>query len=160
LRLRFDPVEAAAVKQHGVEMVSEVLRRVVRTLDMEARLLTHSVEPAWPRAAGPRLAPHTRATKLQGGVLTVEARSASWLNEMSLMRDSLRDQLNQELGGTPVREIRLRLGGAFPAILRERGAATATEEEVESARRILRENGDTGAQIAARAFALRKKTKS
>ena len=98
------------------EPVPGALQRLLRTLDIEKKVLAHAVEPAWPRAVGARLAPHTRASRLLGGVLTVEARSAAWLNEVSLLRETILEQLHRELPQATVRELRFRLGGAFPPI--------------------------------------------
>src|SRR4051812_7928803 len=75
------------------EPLTDVLQHVVRDLDMEAKLRSHAAQPAWSRVAGPTLAQHTRATKLVGGVMTVEARSAAWLNEVAFLRETLRDRL-------------------------------------------------------------------
>jgi hypothetical protein len=147
------------MKPRTAEPVSAVLLRVVRGLDIESKLLAHAVVPAWPRAAGPRLAPHTRAAKLRDGVLTVEARSAAWLNEVSLMRDTLRARLNEELKAAQVREIRFRLGGAFPPASQPTAPPVATAEEIESAERKLGPPGSVGASLAARAWVLRPQKK-
>ena len=83
-------------------------------------MLAHAVEPAWPRAVGPELARHTRAAKLHAGVLTVEARSTVWLNEVSLLKESLLEKLRAELPAATIREVRFRLGGAFPPLDKKR----------------------------------------
>jgi hypothetical protein len=102
-----------AMRERKFENVSDVLARVVRGLAIERELRSRAVEPAWPRAAGPRLAPHSRPAMLRSGILTVEARSAAWLHELFLMRESLRLALNREMGGDYVRELRMRLGTGF-----------------------------------------------
>jgi hypothetical protein len=143
------------MKARQAEAISEVLRRVVRELDIEKKLVSHSIEPAWPRAAGPRLSANTRATKLRDGVLTIEARSASWLNEVAMMREPLKARLNQELGENRVRELRFRLGGGFPPPADEtQTTVEPTEAEIASARRTLAEAGVEGADIVARAYVL------
>jgi hypothetical protein len=143
--------------QRKIETLPDILRRVVRGLDMEAKLLSHSVEPAWPRAAGARLAEHTRATRLRDGVLTIEARSASWLNEISLLRDQIRERLNAELGGPRVRDLRFRVGADFPPLKERTASIEASEIEVASARRTLASGGTVGAELAARAYVLASK---
>ena len=153
------------MKPLSIEGVSEVLRRVVRAMEIEAKLTSHSAEPAWPRAAGPRLAPHSRAIGLRGGVLTVEARSASWINEMSLQREGLRDRMNTEMGHRgsrpgPVQELRLRLGGGFAPVSTHSPTGGVTPAEIESAQAALQEAGPTGAALAARAYALVRKAKA
>jgi hypothetical protein len=142
------------------ETVSDVLNRVVRTLEIERDLLAHAVGSVWSRTVGERLAAHTRAAQLRGGVLTVEARSAAWLNETSLLREQIRERLNAELRGTVVREVKFRLGGGFPPLGGEvrRGIdLRPTEEEIERARAELSAESTEGADLAARALALSRK---
>lgn len=143
-----------SAKPRDAELLADVLQRVVRGLDIEKKLLSHSIEPAWPRAAGARLAKHTRAAKLRDGVLTVEARSASWLNEVAMMREPLKARLNTELGEHRVKELRFRLGGAFPPLVEPVAPAEPTDAELASARRSLAEAGLDGADIVARAYVL------
>lgn len=146
-----------AMRDRKVETLKDVLSRVVRTLDIEKQLLTHAVGPVWERAMGERLARHTRAAQLRAGVLTVEARSAAWMNEAAMQRDQIRERMNLELGGQHVREVRFRLGGAFPPLrpVNDEPKHLPTEVEVESARRALsHDGGDTGAELTARAMAL------
>jgi hypothetical protein len=144
-----------AVTTRKIELLPDVLRRVVRSLDIEAKLLSHAVEPVWARVAGPRLASHTRATQLRNGVLTIEARSASWLNEVSMLREEVRERLNTELGGIRVRDIRFRIGNDFPPMERPPPPVEVTEIEVASARRTL--GTGVGADLAARAYVLASK---
>lgn len=102
------------MRRKSPEPVKNVLQRVVRALDVEDRLASHSVGPVWDRAVPDRLAEHTRPASLRGGVLLVEARSAVWMNEASLLREKIRAAVNRALGKEKVRELRFRLGGGFP----------------------------------------------
>lgn len=139
------------------ERVQDILKRVVRTLDVEERLAAHSVGPVWERAVGERLSKHTRPFSLRAGLLLVEARSASWANEVSLLRETIRTQVNEALGHKGVREVRVRLGGGFPTL----GAAPAAPTRAIDARDLAAAEeelgGDDGGRLAARARALQKK---
>ncbi len=144
-----------------METVSDVLGRVVRGLSIERELRSHSVEPAWPKAVGPRLAPHSRPARLHHGVLTVEVRSAAWLHELFLMRESMRLALNREMGGDYVRELRLRPGSGFPptpTTSQPLPGPLVARDDVEAAIETLAAAGaDEGAVLAARALALAKR---
>ena len=145
------------------ELVRGLVERVIRGLSIESRLRGHSVESAWPRAVGERLAPHTRATTLREGLLTVEVRSAGWMHEVGFRRQELRRLINEELGGQYVREIRVRLGGAFPVVPTEEEikARQPTEDELRIAHHELATNGaEEGAQMLARARALQLKQRT
>lgn len=99
-----------------VEPLADVLQRVIRSLDIEEKLLAYSVEPVWLRAVGERFSTHTRPAQLRNGVLTIECRSASWMTEVSLSREQLRAKVNTQLRAPRVHEIRLKLGGGFPPL--------------------------------------------
>jgi predicted nucleic acid-binding Zn ribbon protein len=60
---------------------------------------------AWPRLAGPQLAPHCRPLTLAGGVLTVGAAPGPWLQGLQYTRHQLLGALKG--AGFPVREVRV-----------------------------------------------------
>ena len=143
------------------EPVADVLQRVVRGLDIEEELRSHGVEPAWPRALGEPMASATRPARLRAGVLLVEARSAAWMNEASLLREGIRAALNRELGGDYVRELRFRLGGGFPPLgaLPRPSDLEASADEISREVDLLATAGFEGAAVVARARALQRKSK-
>jgi predicted nucleic acid-binding Zn ribbon protein len=61
---------------------------------------------AWPRLAGPQLAPHCRPLSLVGGVLTVGAAPGPWLQGLTYTRHQLLGTLRG--AGFPVRDVRVR----------------------------------------------------
>jgi len=142
--------------------MSQVLQRVVRTLDMEERLREWSVDPVWRRAVGAMLAAQAWPVRLRGGVLLVEVRSASWMNELSMLRERVRKAVNRELGREAVRELRFRRGPAVPRVPEDAPAvapeAAPTAAELERAEAELRSEGaGEGARLAARARAMQKR---
>lgn len=135
------------------EPLKQTLERVVRLYGLEDALARYAVGPVWDDAVPARLAEHTRPASLQGGVLLIEARSAVWMNEASLMREQLRRAINRALGKERVRELRFRLGGGFP---RQR-SAEPPPPSVETVEETAQELGaHDGAKIVARARALQK----
>lgn len=149
------PIVPPAMRRRHPETIKSVLQRVVRTLDVEDRLASHSVGPVWDRVVPERLAAHTRPSSLRGGVLLIEARSAVWMNEASLLREKIRAAINAEIGRDKVRQVRFQLGGGFPP-----SPATGFRspeipvEAIEEAHQEL--GGNEGARLAARARALQK----
>ena len=61
---------------------------------------------AWPRLAGPQLAPHCRPLSLQAGVLSVGAAPGPWLQALQYNRHQLLGALRG--AGFAVREVRVR----------------------------------------------------
>lgn len=148
--------------ERRLESVSDVLLRVVRGLAIEEKVRSHAIEPAWPRAVGARVAASTRPVQLRSGMLVVEARSAAWLNEASMLREQIRVQLNREMGGDYVREVRFRLGGGFPPLAPPKPASRVEASEADvagSQKELAAEAGDEGARLAARARALHRRVK-
>jgi len=61
---------------------------------------------AWPRIAGPQLAPHCRPLALQGGVLSVGAAPGPWLQALQYNRHQLLGSLRA--AGFPLRDLKVR----------------------------------------------------
>jgi len=59
---------------------------------------------AWPRIAGPQLAPHCRPLRLQGGVLCIGATAGPWLQALQYNRHQLLAALRA--GGFALRDLR------------------------------------------------------
>lgn len=93
--------------------LGDVLTRVVRGLDLEKRLEEHAVLPVWERALGAEISRHARPVLLRHGTLLVEARTATWMNELSLRREEVQEAVNRELGKNAVRNLRFRIGTGF-----------------------------------------------
>lgn len=93
--------------------IKDALTRVVRGLDLEKRLEEYAVEPIWERALGPEITRHSRPVMVRHGVLLVETRTATWMNELSLRRKEVLRAVNRELGRDAVHSIRFRVGTGF-----------------------------------------------
>lgn len=139
----------------GPSPVGEALARLMRLLDIERKVSEYAVEPVWRRVLGEELARNARPLHLKGGVLTVEARSAAWMSELSLMRERLRESLNKELGSEKIRQLRFRLGTGFGPPPGEQPASRAPSPgEVAAAEQELQAEGASeGSRLAARALA-------
>ena len=88
---------------------------------------------------GERLATRTWPKRLQSGELTVAVVSSRWLNELSFLRSTLVEQINQAFSHVIVRSIRLVVGlvqetlpprGAVPTPAPPVSSETATELEL------------------------------
>lgn len=144
--------------------LGDVLTRVVRGLDIERRLGEHAVLPVWERALGPEVTRHSRPVLLRHGVLLVETRTATWMNELSLRREEVQEAVNRELGRNAVRNLRFRVGTGFNLSPRRVKKAAPpppsppTDEEI--ARTVAELGVETDPEIArivGRALALSKK---
>lgn len=74
------------------------------------RLSRQSLLDRWPGLVGKPAAHHTRAVGWRGSVLIVEVQHPVWAQELSLRRQQLMDQLNQEAGQKVVTDLLFRVG--------------------------------------------------
>lgn len=77
---------------------------------------------AWPRIAGPQLAPHCRPLQLQAGLLSVGAAPGPWLQALQYNRHQLLGALRG--AGFSVRDLRIQQHHASPPV------ALGSEEEL------------------------------
>jgi len=97
-----------------VERVGDVLQRWIKFHRREGGLQEYSVRERWPEVVGPQLSQRTQPQSLRDGLLTVVVVSASWLNELSFMRTTILQRLNELLGQGTVRAVRLVAGRVTP----------------------------------------------
>jgi predicted nucleic acid-binding Zn ribbon protein len=64
----------------------------------------------WERAVGPEVAKRTSPISLRRGTLLVAVATAPWMQQLSFLRENIRDSVNQAMGHALVRDIRFRLG--------------------------------------------------
>lgn len=66
----------------------------------------------WEQAVGSRIAARARPLRLDGGVLLIQASSATWAQELSMLSDAILSALQQR--GVPVKSLRFRVGEVQP----------------------------------------------
>lgn len=59
---------------------------------------------------GPPVTDHADAVGFRRGVLTLQVHESTWLTELTFLKSEIVQRMNRMLGGTAVREVRLRLG--------------------------------------------------
>lgn len=79
--------------------------RLLAGLGLDKRLREYRAVEAWAQAVGAGVAAHARATAIRDGVLFVEVDSSVWMQELSLLRESIVARLNALLGAPHVRRI-------------------------------------------------------
>jgi predicted nucleic acid-binding Zn ribbon protein len=89
-----------------MESVARVLSRVLRDLGLEQDVLGWRAVNEWPRIVGPRVAGHTRAIACRNGTLHVEVEGSAWMHELGFLKRNLIEQINRQLGGEHVRDVR------------------------------------------------------
>ena len=91
-------------------------RRKPRPVSVALAALADQIAPAtllaevqriWPAAAGEAFALAGRPVAERDGTVTVACSSAVWAQELDLMSDRVRDQLNEQLGRAAVKRLRV-----------------------------------------------------
>lgn len=93
-----------------VRSVGEALDRLVHELGLDDRRPAVAVQERWREVAGPEVAAHAAARKLEDGLLTVEVDDPAWATHLRFLAPSLAASLNEAVGGAVVREIRVVVG--------------------------------------------------
>jgi len=96
------------------DRVADALRQVVLRIDPDRRLAAYRVWTFWAEAVGPAVASHAEPATFRDGVLSVRVSSAAWMQELQLMKDELREQLNTRLGRALIRDIYFVSGAVTP----------------------------------------------
>jgi len=83
-----------------------LVRRVIRDLGLEARLLRHTAAGIWPEIAGAEAARHSRATAVRGDVLFVATRTPAWAHNLTFFKKKYIERLEERLGKRVIEDIR------------------------------------------------------
>jgi len=99
------------VKNGQAKRLSAFISDYLATSGLASTKETNALWIAWQTVVGEDVAEHTRLLGLRAGVLSVEVDSAVWLQELRAAgTSSLVPLLREQLKGSPVSEIDLKLG--------------------------------------------------
>lgn len=98
----------------GVEPISKVLRDVIDELGVAGRLAEQRAVVEWSEIVGAKVAENSRALRIERGRLVVEVRSSVWAQELSLMRRTIQQKINDRLGERAVSNLHFVVRGKEP----------------------------------------------
>jgi hypothetical protein len=90
--------------------VSSILTRVAHKLGLETRLLEFQLKHRWPEIAGAQIGAHTRPDHIRFKKLYLYVENSVWLQQLTFLKPTLLEKINEAAGGTIVTEIVLRIG--------------------------------------------------
>jgi len=93
-----------------VDALRQALNATLADLGLEAATEEARAVLLWPEVVGPTIAAASRAVSVRRGELIVEARSAVWVQELTLSSGTILRKLRTRLGGRSIRRLRVRLG--------------------------------------------------
>lgn len=87
------------------DRLCEALERVLQRIDPEHRLRVYRLWTFWAEEVGPAIAARAEPAGYRSGVLSVRVSSAPWMQELQLMKETIRERLNARLGEPLIRDI-------------------------------------------------------
>lgn len=94
------------MKRTEPQSLREVLEEALRDADMQDELLRQRAIGLWPLIVGPKMADATGHPFFRGDVMMVAVHNPSLRQELSMMRSSLADAINNALKTKVVAELR------------------------------------------------------
>lgn len=133
--------------------VSEPLAATLQRLGLGDQLLRLRILGLWQKAVGTRVADNAEPEAFGRGVLTVRARSAPWQQELSYLKETICEKLNEALlesgagtkkkqGKGPIVDLRIVAGRLKKQRLAKPTWDAATAEESQKAKRAAQDIGD------------------
>lgn len=96
----------------SLEELSPLIHEILRNAESSYPDAGHRIWEVWEAAVGADLARRSQPVTLRRGQLVVAVSSSSWMQQLSFLRDSIRDAVNRALGVEAVRTIRLQVSAA------------------------------------------------
>lgn len=90
-----------------VSSLSGELTSVMRSMGNTSRTVHPEIWARWLQIAGPDMYKRTFPTFYRGTVLTIGVSSSTWLQELSFLKNTLLDRLEEEVGPGVVTEIKM-----------------------------------------------------
>lgn len=92
-------------KKSNEQSLSQAMDQLIDAFGMREKMDELNISTAWDQVVGAMVARHTMSLKLRRGKLVVRVDSAPLRQELSFMREALKEILNKRAGRTVVEEI-------------------------------------------------------
>jgi len=86
--------------------ISEILSGVLSGRGFDKKIRQYSIFEAWGEIVGPTISKHSRPAKMQGDTLIVEAKSATWVQELTFMKSMILKKINEISANSGISDIR------------------------------------------------------
>jgi len=99
-------------RQHGAgpKKLGGVLETVVSRLGLRRDLDDYRIFEAWERVVGEQIARNAQPVRLDAKRLVINVKSAVWMQELALLREDIRQRINEWMGRELVQDLFLVLG--------------------------------------------------
>ena len=103
-------MRAAGNKNKAPASLGDLLDSVLGRFGIKSRLKENEVFGVWEDAVGEAVARNCQPKSITEGILVVETRNNVWMQELSMLRQGIMDNINKLMEWDAVREMRFRIG--------------------------------------------------
>ncbi|MCE5174577.1 MAG: DUF721 domain-containing protein [Bacteroidales bacterium] len=93
------------MRRRNTQSLHEILDEALKSMKIDGKLFETRLINAYPEIVGSGIAAHTKSLYIQRGVLYVKIDSAVIRNELQMMRQSLIEHLNRQVGHDTIKDI-------------------------------------------------------
>ncbi len=93
------------MRRNNTQSLSEVIREFVKGSSIERKLKETDAVQSWEELLGKTIAGYTKSISLKNKVLVVEITSSVVKNELFMMREEIRQKLNERAGEELIKTI-------------------------------------------------------
>jgi hypothetical protein len=90
------------------ETLGEVITQLLKAYGLEDRMTNHLIIQAWEKMMGGFISRKTESINIHKGVLHISLTSSVIRQELSMGKEKIIEELNKQLGGKAIKEIRFR----------------------------------------------------
>jgi len=101
---------AAKTYSRKPQRLGDILGEVLKDQGLEPRIRQHRVLAYWEEFVGKEIARRTKATAIDRGTLFVVVENAIWMQELHMLKEQIKEQINKRLGSEEVKKIHLTMG--------------------------------------------------
>ena len=98
------------MKKNNDQSLKEVLKDLVETYRLKAKLNQTKISILWEKAMGKAISRYTKEIKIRKNTLYLTIESASLRQELSFGKEKIRNIINEELGEDYIQEVIIRGG--------------------------------------------------
>lgn len=96
-------------KKKDFERIGIILDKTIKNLGLEHRMKEERILQIWPDIVGEEISKHTRPLYIHKGTLFVGVDNPIWSNEVSLLKEEIKERLNQKTKKEVVKGICLKM---------------------------------------------------
>ena len=96
--------------------ISSILRPLLKKFGLETQMQTYALIDRWDEVVGYQIASHTLPYQVKFKKLYLYVDSPAWMNQLTFLKEELKNKINREMGEAWVQEIIMRIGSVEKSV--------------------------------------------